>query len=143
MLGRVDEPARRPWGVTGICIFFAIGALICFTTLVALLFPGSLLEAMWRTKPEARAEFMTMGRWALVLMTAVGTALAAAASGLWRGRRWGQRLGIGVLVVNAASDAVNAVWRQPSAAVGVVIAGLLVWYLARNRAVRAFVSARR
>lgn len=132
---------RRPIGVTGICVFFVIGALICLGTLLALLFPGSALEVWWRIKPQARVDFGQMGRGAIILMIVVGLALAAAAHGLWRGRPWGRWLAIAVLAVNGTGDLVAAFTRDRTALIGVVVAGALVAYLARNGAVRAFSRA--
>ncbi len=46
---------RRRLGITLLVIFFAAGALIAWTTMLALAFPGGFLEPIWRLKPEARA----------------------------------------------------------------------------------------
>ena len=134
---------RRPLGISGICVFFAIGALICVVTVAALLFPGSALELWWRIKPQARTDFMSMGAWAHVLMIVVAAALALAAWGLWRGRSWGRWLSMCVLTINGIGDLVTALTRERTAAIGVVVAAALVIYLGVNRSVRAFFAASR
>lgn len=58
-----------------------------FIAFVSLLFPGSLLEPMWRLNPRAREGFAGIGVWAIVLMCDVSVARASAATGLWRGAR--------------------------------------------------------
>jgi hypothetical protein len=132
---------RRPIAVSGICVFFGIGTLICMGTLLALLFPGSALELWWRIKPQARTDFMGMGPWALVLMVVVATALALAAWGMWRGRSWGRVLSIGVLAVNGTGDLFTAVTRERTAAIGVIVAATLIAYLVASRSVGRFFGA--
>ena len=59
------------------------------TTCLALLFPSSEWEVMWRLNPEALPAFQAMGSWAILLMFSVATACAMAATGLWIRARWG------------------------------------------------------
>src|SRR6266542_4305072 len=74
---------RRSTGRVLLAIFFAAGAFICLVMMLALAFPGSFLESIWRLKPEARVQFEEIGRGvSIVLMAAIGTACAVAAVGL-------------------------------------------------------------
>ncbi len=130
---------RRPVGVTALGIFFSAGALIAFTSELSLLWPGSPLEPMWRINPRAREGFAGMGSWALPLLACVCIACALSAVGLCRARRWGHRLAIVVLSINLIGDAINAVFgREPRAAIGVPIAGVLIAYLLSERVRRFF-----
>jgi len=132
------EWSERPGGITALGIFFAAGAAISLVSCIALLFPGGVLEPMWRLNPRARAGFAGMGAWAPVLLTAVGIACAAAARGLWSGRPWGRRLAITLLAINLIGDAAYVILgTEPRALVGIPIAALLLLYLATGR-VRAF-----
>ena len=71
-------------------IFFAAAGLICLVTMLALAFPESSLESIWRLKPEAHNEFKEIGRGAsIVLMAAIGTACGLAAVGLAQAAKWG------------------------------------------------------
>ena len=136
----MSHPASpgRPGGVTALAIFFAAGVGISLTSTVALLFPGSVLEPMWRLNPRAHASFVTMGFWAPLLLAIVSLACAAAACGLWRGRRWGRRLAITLIAINLAGDAANVILgTEPRALIGVPVAALLLLFLATGR-VRAF-----
>jgi len=45
---------RRPLGVTALGIFFLAGAIISFTAVMSLVWPGGTLEPMWRINPRAR-----------------------------------------------------------------------------------------
>ena len=78
---------------------------------VALAFPGSWLEPMWRLNPDARSALGHLGAWAVVLMIGVMAACGAAAAGLWRTQRWGHRLAVGLLGVNLVGDVLNAILR--------------------------------
>jgi hypothetical protein len=132
----------RPGGVTALAVFFAAGAAISLVTTIALLFPGGVLEPIWRLNPRARAGFAALGAWAPVLLAIVGLACAAAARGLWTGRRWGRRLAIALLAVNLGGDVANAaLGTEPRALAGIPIVVLLLLFLAAGR-VRAYFAAR-
>ena len=114
-------------------IFFALGALICFVTVLALAFPGGFLEPIWRLKPEARLEFQKMGNWSVALMAVVGTACGLAAVGLARNAEWGRRLAIGILAINLVGDTLTAILRHdPITLIGLPIGGLMILYLVRK-----------
>jgi uncharacterized membrane protein (DUF2068 family) len=84
--------------------------------LAALAFPGSWLEPMWRL--------------AVILMVVVGAACAAAAAGLWKNRRWGHRLAVGVLGVNLPGDSLSVVIRGDyRTLIELPIGGAMIAYL--------------
>lgn len=121
------------WRIVGLNLlaaFFAFGAIMCALTLVLLLFPGSLLEPLWRLNPEAQVGFRTIGHWALVLMLVTGIACALASAGLLRRAEWGRRLAIAILSVNLLGDLGNAVIRHDyRTLIGLPIAAALIAYL--------------
>jgi hypothetical protein len=124
----------RPPGLAPLSAFFAFGALMSATSALALACPGSWAEPLWRLNPEARDAFTRMGSWAVVLMAAVTAACAASAAGLWRGRRWGHRLALGVLGVNLLGDGLNAVVRGDyRTLIGLPIGGAMMAYLLSPR----------
>jgi H+/Cl- antiporter ClcA len=125
---------RRPVGITLLIIFFAVGALICLVTMLALAFPGGLLEPIWRLKPERRVEFQELGEWSIALMAAVGVACGLAAVGLAKNAEWGRRLAIGILTVNLIGDSLNALFRHDlRTLIGLPIGGLMIFYLLKQR----------
>jgi hypothetical protein len=126
---------KRNLGTVLLVLFFAAGALICLVTMLALTFPGSFLESIWRFKPEAPVQFQEIGRGAsIALMATVGAACGMAAIGLARNAEWGRRLAIGILVVNLIGDSLNAWLRHdPKTLLGLPIGGLIIWYLFRAR----------
>jgi len=103
--------------------------------MLALGFPGSFLESIWRLKPEARVQFEEIGRGvSIVLMAAIGTACAVAAVGLAQAAEWGRWLAIGILTANLIGDSVNALLRHdPKTLIGLPIGGLMIWYLVKKR----------
>jgi len=124
---------RRPVGIILLVIFFAAGALVCLVTMLALAFPGGILEPVWRLRPDARIEFQKLGNWSAPLMATVGLACGFAALGLARCAEWGRRLAIGILTVNLIGDSLNAfLLNDLRTLIGLPIGGLMIWYLVRK-----------
>jgi hypothetical protein len=127
------EP-RRPRGIAALAAFFCLGCLLSLTSAVALLFPGGVLEPMWRLNPRAREAFAGMGHWAIALLLPVSLACGAASLGLWRRRPWGLVVAIAVLSINLLGDIANTVLgTEPRAAFGIPVAAALLVYLASRR----------
>jgi hypothetical protein len=125
---------RRPRGIAALAAFFCLGCLISLTSVVALLFPGGILEPMWRLNPRAREAFAGMGPWAIALLLPVSAASGVASLGLWRRRRWGLVVAIAVLSVNLLGDIVNTLLGiEPRAAFGIPVAAGLLLYLVSRR----------
>ncbi len=131
---QVRQPAL-PIAIKVMVAFFAFGTLACSVTVAALLFPRSILDAVWRLNPEARVGFQQMGvLLAVALMATVGTGCALAAVGLARGREWGRRLALAILTVNLIGDTVNAFVRHDlRTLIGLPIGGAMIWLLTARR----------
>jgi uncharacterized membrane protein (DUF2068 family) len=110
--------------------FFAFGATMCGLTVSLLLFPGSVLDSLWRLNPDARLAFESLGHWAVVLMLTVGTACLFAAIGLWRGRPWGRWLALVILSINMVGDLANVFVRHDyRGLIGVPVASAMIFFL--------------
>jgi uncharacterized membrane protein (DUF2068 family) len=137
------SPADRPFGLTVLSVFCALGTVPSTATALALAFPGAWSEAMWRLKPDARTDFARLGTWAIVLMVVVAAACAGAAVGLWTRQRWGHRLAVVGLSINLLGDTLNALvrgdWRT---LIGLPIGGAILVYLLSYR-VRQWFGHRR
>lgn len=128
----------RPAGVTALACLFGFGALVSGFSAISLLTPGGALEPMWRLNPRARESFSRMGGWAPLLLGVVCLACVVCAYGFFAGRRWGYRLGVAGLFINATGDVLNSVLGiEPRAVVGVPVVALILWYLF-SRQVRSF-----
>jgi hypothetical protein len=120
----------RPGGVSALSAFFTFGTLMSLISGLALSFPGSFLEPIWRLNPRARDGLSRLGPWGIVLMFSVSVGCALSASGLWRGAAWEHGLATAVLVVNLLGDAISALsGTEPRAAIGIPIGAALVAYL--------------
>ena len=128
------EIRKCPAGVTALSIFFMAGSIICLIASVSLLLPNSFIEPIWRLNPRARAGFMTMGRWAIVLLFTIGISCASAAIGLWRGNRYGYRFAVALIAINLTGDIINTLLGiEPRAIVGIPIALAILLYLMSRR----------
>jgi len=127
----------RSVGTTLLTILFSASALICLGVILALAFPESFLESIWRLKPEARIQFLQIGRGvSIALMIIVGGACGLSAIGLARNAEWGRSLALGVLIMNLIGDSLNALLRHdPKTLVGLPVALAMIWYLLRKRRV--------
>jgi hypothetical protein len=130
--------SATPVGMKLLALFFAFGTCMCALTIVLLIFPGTILDSLWRLNPEAQAAFQSIGWLSILLMATVGTACGLAAIGLARNTTWGCWLGILVLTVNLVGDLTNALLRHDlRTLIGVPIAGAMMVYLYRCAGTRS------
>jgi hypothetical protein len=121
---------RAPLGIKLLSAFFAVGAVICLITIIALLFPSGALDPIWRLNPDARVAFQQIGKLSILLMAVVGSACALAAIGLAKRARWGGRLALVILSVNLLGDLLNAFVRHDlRTLIGLPISGAMIAYL--------------
>jgi hypothetical protein len=126
--------AVRPAGITALSLFFVFGALMSGLAAGMLRFPGSFLEPLWRLNPHAHKGFASLGIWAVLLMSVVCFACAAAAVGLSRCRRWGLWTAVTILSINLMGDTANAaITRDSRTLIGLPIGAIMIFYLLRKR----------
>jgi hypothetical protein len=65
-----------------VILFLAFAALMAAIVGTLLLFPGKLLESLWRFNPEGRAAFQSLGWLASVLLFLVGAVAGGASMGI-------------------------------------------------------------
>jgi apolipoprotein N-acyltransferase len=120
--------SATPIGMKLLALFFAFGTCMCALTIVLLIFPGTMLDSLWRLNPEAHAAFQRIGGLLILLMVIVGVACALAAIGLARNAKWGRWLGILILAANLVGDLTNAFVRHDlRTLIGVPIAGAMIF----------------
>jgi hypothetical protein len=130
---QMSHPSR-PFGIVALAFFFLFGTIMSGLAAVMLLFPGSVIEPLWRLNPRARGGFAAMGLWAVLLMVAVCLACATAAFGLLRCKRWGYWTAVAILSINLAGDMANAVIAHDRRTlIGLPIGGAMVVYLLAKR----------
>ena len=131
----------RPGAITALSIFFVVGATISLIASISLLLPNSYLRPIWRLNPRAYEDLSTLGLWAGLMLFTVSMLCATAATGLWRGSRWGYWLAVGLILTNLLGNVINvALGTEPRAILGVPIATALLAYLIISKKVRDFFS---
>jgi hypothetical protein len=128
------DPAERdrPHGFLAIGVFFAFGATMAAYAAFTLLKPGTFVDALWALNKRGHAGLVSLGRGAVLLFAVLSVLLGLAAVGWFRRKYWGWILGVAIIAINATGDLINAVMGEwLKGAVGVVIAGLLLIYMAR------------
>jgi hypothetical protein len=128
-----NHGTKPPWfAALGIFLFF--GATMASLAAITLLWRGTVLDGAWALNPTAYGQLATMGGKVGVLFLLLAAALAMAGIGWFRRRVWGWSLAVVILAIQVLGDIVNCVrgdWLR--GAVGVVIAGALLLYLARPK----------
>jgi len=100
---------------------------------ITLLVPGTFLDVLWGLNKRGHEGLAGMGRMAAIPFCVLSPMLALAAVGWFRRRRWGWVLGVTIIAINLAGDLGQIFFGERwKGAVGVVIAGALLFYLARH-----------
>jgi len=124
---------KRPRGFVPIGVFFLFGATMAGYAAATLLNPGTILDGLWVLNKTGHAQLLSLGKGAGLGFAVLSALLCAAAVGWFRRRYWGWLLGTTIIAINALGDLINGVRGEPlKGAVGVVIAGLLLFYMARS-----------
>jgi hypothetical protein len=119
--------------------FFAFATAMCALAGLSLLTPGGALQWVWRFKPDEYRQLHAFGAAAGAGFLALGVVMAVAAVGCFGRLAWGRRLAFAIIAVNAAGDSARAFSGAPGeGAVGVVVAGAILWWLTRAPVRAAF-----
>lgn len=122
----------RLWGVMLMAIFFAAASCILVAVGTALLFPGSVLETVWKIYPARRALMMPYRAWLGPSFLMLSIAMAFASVGCFRQRKWGWWLAVTIFAVNGLSDAAQLVTgRFVEGGIGTAAACAILFYLSR------------
>ena len=125
--------------MTAIGTFLLFGAFIAFLAGVTLAKPGTLLDRMWIVNPRAYSRMAPSGGALGVLFMLLAGVLSAAAIGWFKYRLWGWRLAVAMIATQIFGDLVNVFLGQViKGAIGVSIAGALLFYLLRPKVKECF-----
>lgn len=126
-------PQRALAKVTPIALglFFLFGTAAAGAAALTLFWPGTLVDAVWRIKPDEFLTLRALGWPVAAGFLALALICLLTAVGCFGRRKWGWWLALVLIGVNLASDTVALiVTRSLDQAVGVLIASLiLVWLL--------------
>jgi hypothetical protein len=131
--------AARPLGVLLIAIFFAVATGILVSVGLALLFPGTKLEAVWMLYPARRSLLMPYRPWLGPGFLALAIVFIAASAGCFLRRARGWWLAVAIFAANGFGDAVQlALGHLLEGSIGVAAAGAILFYLSRPSVRQAF-----
>ena len=122
-------------------IFLVFGAVTATLAGTSLRWPRTYLDDMWLLNPPAHRELAPYGPIVGLLFLLLGATLAIAAAGWFKRKAWGWWLAVAVIATQVLGDLLNAFsGRVVEGAIGVTIAGLLLFYLTRPQVRAAFKS---
>lgn len=134
-----SEPRRLtiPLIAIGVFLLFAAGMALLAGTMV--LWPGTVLDRLWRLNPAAQQALTSIGSIAGPGFYALAILLMATAVAWFQQRIWGWRLTVAILLTQALGDLVNlARGGLLRGSTGMVIAGALILFLLRPSTRSAF-----
>jgi len=126
--------------MTAIGVFLFFGAIMACLAGTTLIWQGSFLDHMWALNAPAYQQLSPFGRAVGIPFLVLSASLAAAAAG-WIGRRlWGWRRAVVIIATQVLGDLMSILMGHfIRGAVGLTIAGALLFYLVRPEVRRAFV----
>ena len=130
----MNSEGLRPPGFIPIGVFFVFGATMAAYAAITLAWPGTALDALWALNKRGHEGLAELGRIAGVPFGVLSAALACAAVGWFRRRRWGWVLGVIIIGINMAGDLGQLfIGERLKGIVEVVIAGALLVYMTNAR----------
>jgi hypothetical protein len=123
----------RPAGFFSLGIFFFLGSVMATYAAVTLIKPNTFPDRAWQLNPAGHVALSSMGPMIGVPFLILATALFLAGIGWFQRKHWGWFLGTGIIASNLIADVIHLLLGDWKSLVGVVIAGLLLFYMTRNR----------
>ena len=128
---------RSPLTPVLLTLFFLFGTAMTAFAGASLAIPHGPLARIWRAKPDVYEQLLALGPLVAMGFFALSALMALTVFGVWRRRRWGWMLAVGIFIVNALADAARAIAdREWNGLVAVAVVALILWWLLR-RDVRA------
>ena len=132
--------SAKPFGFAAIGTFLFFGATMAGLAASTLLWPGTLLDRVWRLNPTAYQQLAPLGSKIGILFLLLSAALFVSGIGWFRRRRWGWRLAVAIVATQVLGDLINLIrgdWLRGG--IGVVVAGALLLYLFTPR-IKAYIG---
>jgi hypothetical protein len=130
----VDRPSKALRVARTFVTVVAVGLLgITVLTLViitSLVVPGTVLDGMWASKPDARELFDHLGGFGILLLAFLGALALVTGVGLLQRRRWARWVTVALLGANVVPDLIQGFTSDPLTLVAAVPVAAVVICLA-------------
>jgi hypothetical protein len=141
------HPLRVPLHVrivlTALATFFVAGAAFAAIVAADLLFPGTVLDVIWKMKSGSEQQFLALGWFGVVFLFLLSAALLTAGIGLFRWRNWGRWLTVVLLLINLGPDVPGLLRGDWSVAPFAAFVAALTIYLCLPMVGRALARSRK
>lgn len=136
---RSIERKDSSFGLTAMGIFLVFAAAMAALAGTTLLWRGTFLDPIWTLNRAAYRQLEPLGGKVGFLFLLLSITLGVAASGWFRRRVWGWRLAVFLIGTQIAGDLVSILMGEfARGSAGVVLAGILMFYLLRPQVKEAF-----
>jgi len=121
--------------------FFVFATLMCSAAAWSLLVPNGPAASIWILKPEQFRQMLSFGPIVGVGFLLLAAVMAITSIGCFAAKRWGWRLAVAIIGINAVADGARAVTGEiVEGLIGLVIAAGVFWGLLRPLVRKAFRS---
>jgi hypothetical protein len=115
-------------------VFFALSTCILLAGCVAILWPGTPFDAIWRFNENKRALLMLYRGLSGPGFFVLAMLMAAASAGCFARAKWGWWLAVGIFAANGLGDLVQlAAGHLWEGGIGVTVAAAILYYLWRPK----------
>jgi len=142
---RMDSLAigKEPPLVTRVTRVIAFAStIIALVAGLSLLWPGTILDMLWKLNPAAQTEFVRGGRLVGLLLLCLGIMTSVAGVGLVKGKTWAWWLTLLLLVAVGAVNLIRLLAGDPGEVFGTPFTLGLLWLHVQPK-VRKFFKVRR
>lgn len=122
----------RPVGLFLIAVFLILGVCMLCLSAFTLLFPGTGLDVIWEINPDGHKQMMVYSKPVGIGMLALAIFFIVAITGWNRRKMWGWWCVTGIFIANGIGDIARMFTGDIAGGIlGIVVAGLIVFYLTR------------
>jgi len=134
---------ESPAGMTAIGVFLFFGAAMASLAGTTLIWQGTTLDYVWTLNAVAYRQLSPLGKTVGIPLLLLSTALAAAGVGWLKRQVWGWRLAVVIIATQVLGDLVSIFMGHfVRGAIGVAIAGALLFYFLRPAVTGTFMARR-
>ena len=123
-----------PAALIVIVVFLLLGTCAALIAGIALLFPGTPLDAMWKVKEGATTQIASMAKYLGPMLIIIAGFMLASTIGILKRRRWAWNAAVLLFLVNGLADGARILAHEvANGLTGVVMAGFFISLLVIGR----------